>query len=604
MNARHLFTLLAAALMLSLLDAPARAQSNTETSGVAVVNVGGIIGERGNPLQLFGPRTKPLRRLVGAVDAAATDDNIEALVVRFDNPVWDMAQAMEFHDALMRFRESGKPSYAAYTHGGLTTYVASTAADEIILPPLGMLTLTGVSFSMYYVKDLLDKLGIEAEVIQFGEYKDAAEPFTASEPSEPARQQMELFANDLYVTMRDRIAAGRGISTEEASSILTMGPYSAERALAKGAIDRIAYPEEIEELLKEDLGTLIAMQREYAREPRRQAQPPSLMQLLTGGGPGTRGRARTADPTIAVVYALGMIVDGSLDETDMLFSVPFIADEDFTRMLEEVAAEESTKAIVLRINSPGGSASASDRIWNKIEEIRAKDIPVVVSMGGVAASGGYYIGMGGDHVLAEPSTITGSIGAIAMKAVLGGTYEKIGVNTHRFGVGENIGILDESRRWTERERELVEELLQPIYDDFVRKAAQSRGMELEDMEELAGGRVWSGLSAKEKGLVDDLGGLQQAITVAREMANAPDATIREYPRELGFFEMIEKIFAGEVTAPRGLTGTGTLGTMEPAVRALLPESALGVLAYLHHARASSRGPSAMLVSPWLIQPDY
>ncbi len=603
MRAKALLAALCAAMFLVIQTAiPARANANS--SNVAVINVGGIVGERDNPLQFFGPRTKPLRQLVGAVDSAATDDNIGALMVRFDNPVWDMAQATEFHDALMRFRESGKPSYAIYSHGGLTTYVASTAADEIVMPPLGLLNVTGVSFSMYYIKDLLEKLGVEAEVVQFGEYKDAAEPFAASEPSEPARQQMELFVEDVFSVMRDRVAAGRGVSEEEAEAILTGGPYSAERALANGVIDRIAYPEEMKDVFEEELETVVAMRTNYGRQPRRQAQPPSLMQLLTGGGAGMRSRARTAEPNIAVVYALGMIVDGSMDETDFLFSVPMIADEDFVEMLDEVVEEEGTKAIVLRISSPGGSASASDRIWNKIEEIRARDIPVVVSMGGVAASGGYYIGMGGDRVLAEPATITGSIGVIGAKIVLGGTYEKIGVNRHQFAIGENVGLLDESRHWTERERELVTEMLQPTYDQFVSRAAQSRGMDMGEMDELAEGRLWSGLSAQRNGLVDELGGLSRAISIARELADAPDAQVREYPRELGLFEMLEKLFAGEISAPRGLPGSSSLGAMEPAVRALLPESALGALAFFHHSRGASAGPAPMLVSPWLIQQDH
>lgn len=605
-DARANFLSAAVMLMLALVASVFAATSTPAAPAkkkvvVPVIEVSGSISERRSAFALLEPESLTLRGLTGAVDKAASDPDVPSLIVHLDTPGWGFAQAMEFEQALMRFRESGKPLYIYANTLTLGSYVVATAGTEIIVPPVGGLDLYGMNFSLYYFKDLLAKVGIEADAVNTGRFKDAMEPFVSSEMSEGTKEQFTELLHDVFATARETVAVNRGIPTEEAEKLLTGGPYTSKKALELKAVDRVAYLDDLQDELDEKYAEDdFSFEYEYTDGPAKTPELPSLMSLLTGAGLKGGKKKGDATPKIALVYALGNIVDGRVDDSNPLSQENVIAGQDFVDLLDEVREEEGLKAIVLRVDSPGGSAVASDQIWKRLKEIQGEGVPIIVSMGNLAASGGYYISMGADRIVAEPTTITGSIGVIGGKFSLGGTYEKFGVVKRQISIGENVNIYSESTKWSEREKEILTRLLDDVYDQFTSKAAEGRGMAQEDLKELAEGRVWSGAAAKKNGLVDELGGLSRAIEIARELGDAPDAVVVEHPKELTLIEMIQKAFSGklaiEARAPRAAV------TENPAFQAaslIVPREHL--LRMLFVVDQMKEGPRALVYSPWAFE---
>ena len=529
---------------------------------VPVIEVGGDIVERKGPLGFLDTETSTLRDMTEAVRHAAVDPEVVALVVRFDQPGWGAAQAMDFHEALKEFRKSEKPLYAYADSMSLGTYTVATAATEIIQPPVGGLDIYGINLSLYFMKDLLGKLGVEGDVVNTGPFKDAMEPFVSNEMGEGTRTQYTAILNDVFKNACETVAANRKITPEEAQKLLTGGPYTSKDALAKKAIDRVEYLDDLEDgLYGEFKDKDLSLVYDYSAEEQKQKQAPSLMSLIMGAAKESAKKSDTT-PKIAIVYAIGNIVEGRVDQSNPFSKENVIASLDFIDVLDEVVEDKGVKAIVLRVNSPGGSAIASDLIWKRLQDIKKSGIPIVVSMGDVAASGGYYISMGADKIIAEPTTITGSIGVIGGKFSLAGTYEKVGLHKQQISIGDNVDIYSETKKWDERERQILNHLLDDVYNEFTSKAAQGRGKTQDEIKAIAEGRVWSGTAAKANGLIDDVGSLDKAITVAREISNSAEARVVEFPRELTFMEFIEKALAGEKTSALGVRSTSALTSLE------------------------------------------
>jgi len=574
-----------------------------EKSVVPVLTVQGSISERRDPLQIFSKPTPTLRGWTETLRKAQNDPEVDAVVIRFIFPSWGMAQAMDFERAVRELRESGKPVYVSMDAGGIVNYTIATAASEIVMPPVGGLDLYGMNLGLYYFKGMLDKLGIEADAVSEGQFKDAFDPFLREEMSDSTRLQMNELLDDLFGTLRERVAENRAISEEEARDVLTLGPYTSGQAMEAGIIDRLAYFDEFLDSIEEEMGGEVEFDSDYTAAERKKPEMPNLMSLLTGGGFGKTASKDTED-RIAVVYAIGPIIDGRVDKSNPFLQSDMVASDDFIELIDEVMEEEGVKALVLRVDSPGGSAIASDRIWNRLEQVQASGVPVVVSMGNVAASGGYYISMGADSIVAQPSTITGSIGVIGGKFSLAGTYEKIGVAKQRLGIGPHAGIYSETSTWTDQEEKILGNLLGSIYEDFTTKAARERGMELDELKEVAGGRVWSGVDAQRVGLVDEMGSLHRAVEIARNLGNAGEAKVTIYPKPLTFPEMLEKIMAGEMSAGQGLS---IQGASRPELLALakeiVPERHLNTLLFAIHAMKNR--PAAMTLMPYCIDvPGY
>ncbi|MCB2155527.1 signal peptide peptidase SppA [bacterium] len=541
--------------------------SEEESAGkVPIIVLDGPITEVSNPLALFGEQSTVLRDLTATIDKAAEDDEVVGMILKVGRPSVGLAQVTEIRDHLMKFRESGKPLitwFDAATPGG---YLLASTGTQVVMPEVGMLMTPGISIQMYYFKDLLAKVGAEAEVVNSGKFKTAMEPFTHNTMSEGNRIQLGEILDDIAEAIVEDVAEGRGMDMGDVRDVLWTGPLESQWALDKGLITDIAYYQDFLDQYAEENG--IEYDDEYRAKPKKEKESINLFTLFSNMNADSDKKSDGKE-RIALVYALGAIIDGRADEN------PFqqgeqIASEDFLDLLDDVMDEGDTKAIVLRVDSPGGSAIASDRIWNRLEQIQAQGVPVVVSMGSVAASGGYYISMGADKIVAEPTTLTGSIGVVGGKFSFGGTYEKIGVSKQMLSVGQNATIWDEAEPWDENEREIMNHMIDTTYDTFTRKVADGRGMTQDRVKELGQGRVWSGIDAKDNGLIDELGGTEEAIAIARDMIGNPDISIVQYPREKTFFELLEEVMGGDVSAGAIVPNALMTPDMVQTLQAVLP----------------------------------
>lgn len=571
---------------------PAQDDSNEEPKAtVPVVVFAGSIMEKQDPLALFVKPSPTLFQYVETFRQAAEDPDVPAVLVRFEGPSWGLAQAMEIADALQDLRDAGKAVYISTDSLNIIDYTIASGASEIALPPVGIVDLHGLSFAMYYMSDMLGKLGIQADAVNEGKYKDAFDPFLRNEMSDATREQMQVLLDDLFSSFVTRVAKNRGISDEQANDYLVNGPYTSAAALEIGAIDRLAYHSDMKDIISEELGAEPDFEEEYGALRPEKAEPPNFMSLLMGTA-GKAKKAKTAGDHIAIVYASGPIVDGRVDDSNPFMQQEMIASDDFIDLLDEVM-EGGVKAIVLRVSSPGGSAIASDRIWNRLEEIQADGIPVVVSMGDYAASGGYYISMGADRIVAQPTTITGSIGVIGGKFSLGETYNKVGITRQEMGIGPYSNIYSEASLWSEEEEVVMERLLDSIYMDFRTKAAEGRDMSVDELTAVAEGRIWSGLSAQSNGLVDELGGVETAIGIARELADAPDIPTLEYPRPETLMDIIEKALSGKASVQ--MQGGAGLPSSLTLAREALPRAPLNYLLFMLGTMKDE--PKAMMIAP-------
>ncbi len=418
-------------------------------------------------------------------------------------------------------------------------YLVACACDEIVMPETGELMLPGVHAEAMFYKGLLAKLGIEADFIHIGAYKGAAEPMTRESFSEPVRENMNSLIDSLYDEMITTIVKNRPISIAQAKEAVDTGLISARRAKELGLIDRVAYRDELRKDLTEkyDADSLVFVKNYGKKEVDTDFSGPmgflKLMQAMLGGGSSSSdGHGKK----IAIVYAVGPITSGK-SKTDM-FGDQSMGSSTIIEALRDADKDKRVAAIVLRVDSPGGSALASDLIWHETQIIKK---PIVASMGDVAASGGYYISMGADKIIAAPATITGSIGVVGGKMALHGLYDKLGITTETIERGKNSGLFSSSGKFTDSQREVIKKMMEETYDQFTEKAAKGRKMPLDKLRELAGGRVYSGRQAKEIGLVDQLGTLHDAVIEAKKLAGLDaDAEVRidVLPAPTNFFESL------------------------------------------------------------------
>jgi protease-4 len=469
---------------------------------------------------LFGLGAENFKIKLERIKKAKDDAAIQGLYLEIDDLEIGYGKLDELRHAVAEFRAKGKKAYAYLEAGGGKDYLLAIACDEVFMPESGSLMLTGVRASLMFYKDLFEKIGVKADMLQMGEFKGAAEPFTRSEMSPQLRKQLtSVFADyyeKSYVGAIVESRAGKKWSADDVKKLIDQGPYTAKTALKAGLIDHVAYTDQILEQLKaEQNADHVKLARNYGQKKMEEldfSNPFALLKLLAPPPVHT-----SKNPKIAVIYATGPIVTGKGGES--LFGGSRVGSITMVRAIRQAEHDKTVKAIILRVDSPGGSALASDLIWN---ELKRSKKPVIASMSDVAASGGYYISMAAGKIYAEPGTLTGSIGVVGGKLVIGGLEDKIGLKTDTISFGENANILSSSKPFSESERKAMTALMQDIYDQFLSKALEGRKkagkqMTLEDLKKLAAGRVWTGRQAKENGLIDELGTLEDAIADAKEM---------------------------------------------------------------------------------------
>ena len=480
-----------------------------------------------------GPVTDPLsaimsRRKVRLPDVleglrrARHDDRVRALVVKVGGGRIGLARMQELREAVSAFRESGKlavawaETFGEFTHGNVPYYLA-TAFDRIYLQPSGTLGLTGIAVEQVFLHDALAKFGIGFASAKRYEYKSAADNLTERGFTGPAREASERLVASIAEQITTAIAERRGKTADDARALLDRGPFLATDALAEGLVDALGYRDEVYADVRKEAGPDATLQ--YVARYQRSHMLAQRARRL----PNPRERF------VAVIYASGPIRQGRSTRSPVGGSA--MGSDTVAAALRSALSDERVRAVLLRVNSPGGSATASDTIWREVVRLRAAGKPVVVSMSDVAASGGYYIAAAADVIVAQPGTITGSIGVIMGKPVLEDVLHRIGATTDSVSVGAGATMLSPFHPFSEDEWTRINAWLDAIYQDFTEKVASGRRMPVERVHEVARGRVWTGADAAQNGLVDELGGMQAAAEIARTRAGLPaDAPLRVYPR--------------------------------------------------------------------------
>ncbi|MFM9905230.1 MAG: signal peptide peptidase SppA [Pyrinomonadaceae bacterium] len=458
---------------------------------------------------------------------AKVDNRISAVLLNIDFPGIGWGKADEFRDAVKDFKASGKPVYAYMEIGTNREYYLATAADKIFLPPSGDIYINGFAAEAMFYKGSLDKLGIEADVIQIGpKYKNAPDQYTKKEMGDGQREVINALLDEYFSRFTNAIAEARKKSVDDVKAMVDNAPYNARKAKELGLIDDAFYPEQVDDELKSRLGYAADAKLRTIRGGEYREIPSDSLGLNKG-------------EKVAVIYASGAINIGRSSNGPL--NGEMVGSDTIVNAVNDAAEDKSIRAIVLRVDSPGGSALASDLMWHAIENAKAKK-PVVVSMADVAASGGYYIACNAHKIVAEPSTVTGSIGMFLGKPVIKGFYDWLGVNNEYVMRGKNAGIFRETEKFTPEERAKMTELANNVYyDNFVPKVAAGRKKSAEEVNTLGQGRVWTGTQAKGNGLVDEFGGLEKAISIAKELANLPDETDVKrvvFPAPRPFFETL------------------------------------------------------------------
>lgn len=507
--------------------------------------------------RIMGRGLPSLHELRQALEAAAADPMVSAVMVEIADLQVGLAAAQELHDLLAAARRAGKRVVALLTGDsvGARQYLVACGAGEIVANPDCLVTLLGVAAGSVFVKGALDRLGIEAQILQWKEYKGAAESFTREAMSAALRESLEAIIADWQEVLTGAIAQSRKLTLERARELINGGFASTALACASGLVDRAGYAEELRREL------------EPGDKQRRFVQLGRYLHRVEYLARGAR-RAR-----LALIHGVGPVIGGAGPAVGEFLSAAATA-----RNIELAARDKRVRAIVFRVNSPGGSAVGSDLVWRAVREARERGKPVVASMGDVAGSGGYYVAMGADAIVAEPATITGSIGVVWAKFNLGSLLARLGVRADYAKSGAPADALSPFRALSEAELGQLDAVLGELYANFTAKAAACRKLDAQRAEQSARGRVWSGTAARSIGLVDELGGLGRAVAIAREKAGIAPGLAHELVQYPGVrrWSWLRPMWAqaGEAGAAAALLAQAA-GIPEPWLMALLQLAAQG-----------------------------
>jgi len=509
--------------------------------------------------QFIGSDVATVRSFVESLRKARRDSRITTVLLMpgaLQLPFW--AKVQELRDAVLDFRKSGKTVVAFLEYGGDREYYLASAADRVFLLPTSPLDLTGVASYEIFLRGTLDKIGAYPDFLHIGDYKTATNQLTERSFTPAHREMSESLNRDMYEQLVRGIAASRRKSEADVRALLDQGPFLPEDALRAGLVDDLAYEDQLDDR--------VPQLKRGTRDARRIED--SDYRRISARSVGIRGRSR-----IAVIYASGVITGGRSSFDPVNGAV--VGSDTIVEQIRQIRDDSTVKAIVLRVDSPGGSSTASDVIWRELMITRDQkpSRPLITSMSDLAASGGYYIAMPGQVIVAQPATLTGSIGIYTGKMVTGGTLGKLGISTETVKSGRNADMYSPLTPFSPEQRTKVEEYMQAFYDQFVEKVAESRHMSPERVDAIAQGRVWTGQQARELGLVDQLGGLDTAVEVAKQRARIPadeDVELVVYPARRSFYEALAERFggrgAGALTALMGRADARAVAALTAPIR--------------------------------------
>lgn len=478
----------------------------------------------GDPFFL-GAGPASILELVQALAQGEQDERVKGVFLRAGGWPVPLAQAQEIREALEAFKSQGK-FVIAHTQGyfetGLGAYYATAVADEIWMQPNGLINTTGIAAQGMFVRGLMEKVGVEADLEQLYEYKGAADTFREEAFTEAQKETLGGLLRSAYGDAVADIAASRTLSVAELTSTLNDAPYLGSQAVAARLVDRLGYDDDAANAAFDRAGIFSEM-------------IDWLDYYSVVGSPFTEGTA------VALVIGEGAIHEGE-SAPPGFGGQPSMGGDTLARALRDATDDPEVEAILFRVNSPGGSVIASDQIWDAVKYAQGEGKPVVISMGDVAASGGYYVSMSADRIVANKTTVTGSIGVVSGKFVIGGALEKLGIKTDEIVVGgENTLLFAADQPFTDRQRQMLIDSMEETYLDFTKKVAEGRGLTEASLDQVARGRIWSGTDAKEQGLVDEIGGFRTALSAVREelelSADDPLALVA-YPAPANPFDIV------------------------------------------------------------------
>jgi len=485
-------------------------------SAVLSLNFNQVITEQStdDPFASFNPmgsspsKTQGILEFIQTIDRSASDPSIKFIYMNLTNLNCGLSHLEEIREAIVRFRVSGKPVIAYADNFSQQAYFLATAADKIYMSPGGSATLTGVSITSIFLKDLLDKLGIEVQLIRHGKFKAAAEQFISNKMSPENREQLKAYVDAVWATFVEEISRSREISVEDLNRMAdNLELSTATKALEANLVDGLMYKDEMADTLAKLFGV--------------ESEKDLKMISSTDYSKATKKLNLKDKNKIAVIYASGDIIMGKSEGN--------IASDTYIDIISRVRKDSSVKAVVFRVNSPGGSAQSSEVIERELSLLREKK-PVIVSMGDYAASGGYWISAKADKIITNRTTLTGSIGVFSMIPNFEKTMKRhLSVNAESVNSNKNSDLLNGFRALRAEESEAIRAAIEEIYTDFITLVSEGRGMEVQKVDEIAQGRVWSGNDAVKIGLADELGDLYHALNTAAEMSSLTSYRIVEYP---------------------------------------------------------------------------
>ncbi|MFI5127669.1 MAG: signal peptide peptidase SppA [Candidatus Acidiferrales bacterium] len=502
------------------------------SNSVLVLDLNGSIEEqRAADLSsvFFGSQTLVLHEINDAIDSARTDPRIEGLVVRIGPLETGWAKLEEIHSHLLAFHASGKPSicYLGYDGAENAEYYVATGCDQVWLGPSNPLGVRGMMAEATFLRGTLDKLKIVPDFYHIAEFKTATNQYTEKKFTPAHREEVESLLTSLYDEYLTEVSSARHMDRAHFADLVQKGPFLPQDAMQNKLVDRLAYWDEVQDFFRQKTGEWNPV----------------------GFGQYRQGLSDGSGPRIAIIYASGEIISGASQITPG--GTVVMGGDSVAAEIREARNDSSIRAIVLRVDSPGGSAVASEVIRREVELARKKK-PVVVSMSDVAASGGYWISMSADKIIADPGTITASIGVLSGKMNISGLYKLLGLSTDYVATSDNATLYSAQQDFTPAQQLVVQRMLRDIYTSFTQGVAQGRGLPIATVQKIAKGRVWSGEQAKGLGLVDDLGGADRAVTVAKELAHIPvnsSVEIVRLPKEKTLFDLFLERTQGQVVAP-------------------------------------------------------
>lgn len=549
----------------------ALSEKQAKASKVAFFDLSHPVAEAPAAFSLFGDDALTVRSLVDRLRAARDDKNVRGVLITLGEHGLNLAQAQEIREALNGVRHAGKPTFVYADSYDTVGYTLATGATNICLLEGGELMIPGVGMETMFYKGLFDKVGVKADYVQIGEYKGADESYTRTGASDALKGELNRLTDALYNQIVDGIASNRNMPHDAVKQMIDETILSASVAKERGFVDHVVDEDGLRDLLKKELHNDIDLLHDYGQTPREaidMSSPLAIFQLFN------RRPQASENPAIALVYAQGVISDG--EAADGLFSEGGIGGETIRKAMRSAARDENVKAVVIRIDSPGGSALASEVMWQAARHVAEKK-PVIISVGSMAASGGYYLASAGDHIFADPSAIVGSIGVVGGKFAMHDLYDKLGITTEEFKKGENAGLFSSNEPFTDRQRTLVTNWMHGTYVQFTQRVMKTRSGKIKDIDKVARGRIFLAGQARDLGMVDEIGGLNDALAYAAKATGLQqgkyDVRILPQPKTLAdMFGFGGGPEAATPIRPRiQISADSLLGVLSPTARHLLGE---------------------------------